>query len=122
MRVLHNAMVKPVELGSGIGLKFTIWHYDLVQMWVWERFVELRPKPNVIERGDPRSERWNGVAKFEVSRFVKLLEAFRHLKLMSSHRLQSSGSCSSEYSSWLLRWCKISKVQWWSQTIWLVCS
>ena len=82
MRVLHNAMVKPVELGSGIGLKFTIWHYDLVQMWVWERFVELRPKPNVIERGDPRSERWNGVAKFEVSRFVKLLEAFRHLKLV----------------------------------------
>ena len=79
MRVLHNGMVKPVESGSGIGLKFTICHYDLVQMWVWERIVELRSKPNVIERGDPRTARWNGVTKLKVSQFVKFLEAFRHL-------------------------------------------
>ncbi|XP_016721113.1 uncharacterized protein [Gossypium hirsutum] len=31
----------------------------LVQVWVWERFPDLRPKPNLIENGDPRLALWH---------------------------------------------------------------
>ncbi|XP_074364443.1 uncharacterized protein LOC141705340 [Apium graveolens] len=36
-------------------------------MWVWERFAEFRPRPNVIEREEPRSARWNAVAQSTIS-------------------------------------------------------
>nr|XP_017223013.1 PREDICTED: uncharacterized protein LOC108199617 [Daucus carota subsp. sativus] len=36
------------------------------EMWAWERFAGLRPAPNIIGRGEPRSLRWNGVKNSEV--------------------------------------------------------
>ncbi|XP_074337702.1 uncharacterized protein LOC141674910 [Apium graveolens] len=59
MTVLHDSIVKSVGSKSRNCLKFTAWHYDLVQMWVWERFVGFRPFTNVIDREEPRSARWN---------------------------------------------------------------
>ncbi|XP_021892952.1 uncharacterized protein LOC110810941 [Carica papaya] len=34
---------------------------QLVQLWAWERFQELQPKPNEIRDGDPRAARWDKV-------------------------------------------------------------
>ncbi|KAK1379064.1 hypothetical protein POM88_025808 [Heracleum sosnowskyi] len=65
MRVLCNSVVMSIGLESRVGLKFITCHYDLVQMWVWERFMKLRPVPNVIERGEPRVARWNGVTNMK---------------------------------------------------------
>ncbi|KAK8633495.1 hypothetical protein V6N13_014340 [Hibiscus sabdariffa] len=33
--------------------------FQLVQVWVWERFPGLRPTPNSISPGEPRVARWN---------------------------------------------------------------
>ncbi|XVF03913.1 hypothetical protein REPUB_Repub05bG0034600 [Reevesia pubescens] len=32
---------------------------QLVQLWAWERFPALQPKPNVIHNFDPRSAKWS---------------------------------------------------------------
>ena len=32
--------------------------FKLVQVWTWERFKELRPKPNLLLQGQPRLARW----------------------------------------------------------------
>ncbi|KAL8093395.1 hypothetical protein AgCh_035316 [Apium graveolens] len=59
LRLLHNSIVE-----SKVGFLFC--HFDLVQMWVWERFPKLRPTPRLMERIEPRSARWNGVTILEV--------------------------------------------------------
>ncbi|KAK1358493.1 hypothetical protein POM88_051749 [Heracleum sosnowskyi] len=56
MRLLRDSVVESV-----VDLRFSICHGDLVCMWAWERFANLRPTPIVIERGEPRSARWNTV-------------------------------------------------------------
>ncbi|XVE80356.1 hypothetical protein DITRI_Ditri14bG0133100 [Diplodiscus trichospermus] len=33
--------------------------FQLVQVWVWERFPRLRPVPNSISHGEPRVARWH---------------------------------------------------------------
>ncbi|KAF3453493.1 hypothetical protein FNV43_RR03933 [Rhamnella rubrinervis] len=33
--------------------------FQLVQLWAWERFPVLRPNPNPISNGEPRSARWH---------------------------------------------------------------
>ncbi|XP_039032332.1 uncharacterized protein LOC120167362 [Hibiscus syriacus] len=33
--------------------------FQLVQVWVWERFPALRPTPSSISHGEPRVSRWN---------------------------------------------------------------
>ncbi|KAK1581682.1 hypothetical protein Q3G72_008037 [Acer saccharum] len=41
-------------------LAVTIWSpFQLVQIWAWERFIELRPKPNLIKIGETRFARWH---------------------------------------------------------------
>ncbi|KAL8132916.1 hypothetical protein AgCh_008410 [Apium graveolens] len=67
MRLLQNSVVESVKLGSAVGLRLILGHYDIVHMWVWERFMDLRPVPNVVERAKPRSARWNGVKIFKVN-------------------------------------------------------
>ncbi|KAJ4829958.1 hypothetical protein Tsubulata_036056 [Turnera subulata] len=44
---------------------------QLVQVWVWERFVELRPNPNLIKKGEPRLALWDcGKCKFGNGRVI----------------------------------------------------
>ncbi|WCJ32896.1 Aminotransferase-like plant mobile domain family protein [Euphorbia peplus] len=33
--------------------------FQLVLVWVWERFLKLSPKPNLLKIGEPRFSRWN---------------------------------------------------------------
>ncbi|KAJ8754605.1 hypothetical protein K2173_010696 [Erythroxylum novogranatense] len=33
--------------------------FQLIQVWIWERFVELRPEPNLTKNGEPRLARWD---------------------------------------------------------------
>ncbi|GMY31313.1 serine/threonine-protein phosphatase 7 long form like [Fagus crenata] len=40
--------------------------FHLVQIWAWERFLELRPNPNLINYGDPRMARWDQVKGSEI--------------------------------------------------------
>ncbi|KAK1404000.1 hypothetical protein POM88_003605 [Heracleum sosnowskyi] len=67
LRVIQNSVVESVRSGSTVGLRLNLCHYDIVHMWVWERFTELRPFPKVVERGEPRSARWKGVIKLKVN-------------------------------------------------------
>ncbi|KAK1369294.1 Aminotransferase-like, plant mobile domain-containing protein [Heracleum sosnowskyi] len=96
MSVLRNSMVKSVESESRIRLTFTTWHYDLVQMWVWERFAGFRPLPNVTEMEVPRSARWNGFAKSNISNVrmafdtAKLSFLWRPYAMISSFSMLSN--------------------------------
>ncbi|CAI9784192.1 unnamed protein product [Fraxinus pennsylvanica] len=36
---------------------------QLIQAWVWERFLALRPKPNSTKLGEPRLARWHDLKK-----------------------------------------------------------
>ncbi|OMP04446.1 hypothetical protein COLO4_09641 [Corchorus olitorius] len=40
----------------------TLWSpLTLVQVWIWERFLELKPKPNLIKNGEPRFALWHAI-------------------------------------------------------------
>ncbi|KAK2441342.1 serine/threonine-protein phosphatase 7 long form protein [Trifolium repens] len=45
--------------------------FYLVQIWVWERFKNLQPKPMLIDRGDPLLFRWHKVRALKIDN-VKL--------------------------------------------------
>ncbi|KAK1379059.1 hypothetical protein POM88_025803 [Heracleum sosnowskyi] len=75
MSLLHNSIFESNKFESLVGLNFMSCHCDLVQMWVWERFLGLRPVPDVVERGEPRSARWNGVTKLKVNDVRKELDS-----------------------------------------------
>lgn len=40
--------------------------FYLVQIWVWERFKNLQPEPNLISNGDPVLFRWNKVKSLKM--------------------------------------------------------
>ncbi|KAL2943683.1 Serine/threonine-protein phosphatase 7 long form-like protein [Bienertia sinuspersici] len=57
-------------------VKVTLWApLQLVQVWAWERFPEFRPKPNLIEFGEPRLARWHDVNVKEVGNVRPLLQS-----------------------------------------------
>ncbi|XVF77516.1 hypothetical protein PTKIN_Ptkin14bG0050800 [Pterospermum kingtungense] len=51
-----NCNDQNIELAITISSPLT-----LVQVWVWERFLDFRPKPNLIESGEPRLALWHGL-------------------------------------------------------------
>ncbi|PRQ31734.1 putative protein-serine/threonine phosphatase [Rosa chinensis] len=48
--------------------------FHLVQVWAWERFVELRPIPNVISCAEPRLARWDKVDCLNVGNMRSVLD------------------------------------------------
>ncbi|XVE93747.1 hypothetical protein REPUB_Repub01dG0220900 [Reevesia pubescens] len=61
--LLKDAITAATKLGKEEVFTLTIWSpFQLVQIWAWERFVELRPKPNLIEKGQPRLVQWHDVS------------------------------------------------------------
>ncbi|TXG67761.1 hypothetical protein EZV62_009036 [Acer yangbiense] len=64
------------EVGDS-GLAVTIWSpFQLVQIWAWERFRELRPKPNLIKIGETRFARWHKMMMI-VDNVRKVLDSAR---------------------------------------------
>ncbi|KAK9938448.1 hypothetical protein M0R45_015184 [Rubus argutus] len=49
--------------------------FQLVQVWAWVRFLELRPVPNVINYGEPRSARWTQINSLEVENLRRVLDS-----------------------------------------------
>ncbi|KAE8679130.1 Kinase superfamily protein isoform 1 [Hibiscus syriacus] len=47
----------------------------LVQLWAWERFPALQPRPKVIQEFDPRSARWNDVEIVKVENVRMVLDS-----------------------------------------------
>ncbi|XP_008803640.4 uncharacterized protein LOC103717142 [Phoenix dactylifera] len=46
--------------------------FDLLQMWVWERFVALRPEmKNSVDYGEPRTKRWHDISKKMEFSFIR---------------------------------------------------
>ncbi|XVF70592.1 hypothetical protein PTKIN_Ptkin11bG0174900 [Pterospermum kingtungense] len=48
---------------------------QLVQLWAWERFPALQPKPKAIEYHDPRSARWSNVKILKVDNVRMVLDS-----------------------------------------------
>ncbi|TXG67758.1 hypothetical protein EZV62_009033 [Acer yangbiense] len=64
------------EVGDS-GLAVIIWSpFQLVQIWAWERFIELRPKPNLIKIGETRFARWHKMMMI-VDNVRKVLDSAR---------------------------------------------
>ncbi|XVF67843.1 hypothetical protein PTKIN_Ptkin10aG0154100 [Pterospermum kingtungense] len=61
--LLKDGITASTKLGKEEMFNLTIWSpFQLVQVWAWERFVELRPKPNSIAKGQPRLVQWHDVS------------------------------------------------------------
>ncbi|KAK6282804.1 hypothetical protein POUND7_016629 [Theobroma cacao] len=61
--LLKDAITASTKLGKEEVFTLTLWSpFQLVQVWAWERFAELRPKPNSIAKGEPRLVQWHDVS------------------------------------------------------------
>ncbi|KAE8669969.1 Ribosome-binding factor A family protein isoform 1 [Hibiscus syriacus] len=70
--LLKDAIIASTKMAKEEVFKLTLWSpFQLVQVWAWERFAELRPQPNPIPKGEPRLVRWHDVScKVENVRLV----------------------------------------------------
>lgn len=64
LSLLKEAIVVSTKFDCGEDkndvLALTLWApFHLVQVWAWERFLELRPNPSLIKHGEPRLARWH---------------------------------------------------------------
>ncbi|KAL4282029.1 hypothetical protein GQ457_03G002280 [Hibiscus cannabinus] len=61
--LLKDAIIASTKTGKEEVFKLTLWSpFQLVQVWAWERFAELRPQPNPIAKGEPRLVQWHDVS------------------------------------------------------------
>nr|KJB32617.1 hypothetical protein B456_005G249100 [Gossypium raimondii] len=61
--LLKDAITASTKMGKEEVFKLTLWSpFQLVQVWAWERFAELRPKPNPIVKGEQRLVQWHDVS------------------------------------------------------------
>ncbi|XP_039040073.1 uncharacterized protein LOC120178215 [Hibiscus syriacus] len=61
--LLKDAITASTKMGKDEVFKLTLWSpFQLVQVWAWERFTELRPQPNLIAKGEPRLVQWHDVS------------------------------------------------------------
>ncbi|GMI74479.1 hypothetical protein HRI_001117200 [Hibiscus trionum] len=61
--LLKDAIIASKKTANDEVFKLTIWSpFQLVQVWAWERFAELRPQPNPIAKGEPRLVQWHDVS------------------------------------------------------------
>ncbi|PRQ31743.1 putative aminotransferase-like, plant mobile domain-containing protein [Rosa chinensis] len=49
--------------------------FQFIQLWAWERFVELSPIPGVINLGQPRLARWDKVNGVEFENLRRVLDS-----------------------------------------------
>uniref|UniRef100_A0A7N2M973 Aminotransferase-like plant mobile domain-containing protein n=2 Tax=Quercus lobata TaxID=97700 RepID=A0A7N2M973_QUELO len=51
--------------------------FQLVQLWIWERFPRLRPIQNIIKRGEPRVARWHKVKRGNIEKARLVMDSAR---------------------------------------------
>ncbi|KAI9186071.1 hypothetical protein LWI28_013476 [Acer negundo] len=73
--VEHEALILALWLSSGLAVTIRS-PLQLVQIWAWERFIELRPKPNLIKIGETRFARWHKMMMI-VDNVRKVLDSAR---------------------------------------------
>nr|XP_011462096.1 PREDICTED: uncharacterized protein LOC105350834 [Fragaria vesca subsp. vesca] len=49
--------------------------FHLIQVWAWERFLELRPRPKGIGNAEPRMARWDKVFGLNVGELRSILDS-----------------------------------------------
>ncbi|XP_057428562.1 uncharacterized protein LOC130721988 [Lotus japonicus] len=62
-------LTKELVVGYELGfeLEVNLWSpFNLVQVWVWERFKNLQPEPNLTNDGDPLLFKWSKVRALEI--------------------------------------------------------
>lgn len=57
--LLKQSLIDSTKLLKDELVLITFAPFQLVQLWAWERFPVLRPTPNPISNGEPRSARWD---------------------------------------------------------------
>ncbi|XP_062018342.1 uncharacterized protein LOC133734739 [Rosa rugosa] len=78
LSLLNSAIVDSSKLETGCDgvMKVSIKSpFQFVQLWAWERFVELSPSPGVINLGQPRLARWDKVNGVEVENLRRVLDS-----------------------------------------------
>lgn len=61
---------------KGDRLVLDLWApFELVQVWIWERFPTLRPTPNLIKDGEPRAARWHKVKKLNIEKLGLVIDS-----------------------------------------------
>ena len=51
--------------------------FQLVQLWIWERFPRLRPIQNIIKRGEPRVAKWHKVKRGNIEKARLVMDSAR---------------------------------------------
>ncbi|XP_050248645.1 uncharacterized protein LOC126695893 [Quercus robur] len=51
--------------------------FQLVQLWIWERFPRLRPIQNIIKRGEPRVAKWHKVKREKIEKARLVMDSAR---------------------------------------------
>jgi hypothetical protein len=61
---------------KGDRLVLDLWApFQLVQVWIWERFPTLRQTPNLIKDGEPRAARWHKVKKLNIEKLGLVIDS-----------------------------------------------
>ncbi|CAI9784191.1 unnamed protein product [Fraxinus pennsylvanica] len=79
LSLLQEAIVASRKSGIGEGQKKVLKvqvaaPLQLVQVWIWERFPTLSPKPNSVRCGEPRLALWHGLKKMEMENVLDALD------------------------------------------------
>nr|POE68136.1 hypothetical protein CFP56_19788 [Quercus suber] len=62
----------------GDSFELDLWApFQLVQLWIWERFPRLRPIQNLIKRGEPRVARWHKVKRGNIEKARLVMDSAR---------------------------------------------
>ncbi|XP_065864604.1 uncharacterized protein [Euphorbia lathyris] len=74
LTLLKQMIVSLTALNDEKVVVTTFAPFQLVLVWVWERFVKLSPKPKLLKIGEPRFAQWNNV-KCSVKNVRSLLDS-----------------------------------------------
>lgn len=80
LSLLKEKMVASNTLGAGLSIEDgstlnLCAPFQLVLLWVWERFPTLRPEPNVMKYGEPRLARWHTLKSIKVENAMLAIDS-----------------------------------------------
>ena len=76
LRLLKGKIVSFISEANDYDLDLVLWApFQIVQLWFWERFPMLSPKPTSLMLGEPRLARWHNVNKSQSSFLMEEIES-----------------------------------------------